>query len=701
MSLSEAQLRGMARLTFEQPYTMQQLADLIKSSYREVYDFFRTRRSREYFNVVKKPWVEVLENASPKLSKGKRSHYKKWVRDPNVWVRLAPKGFDLITARANLKPKDNAEIAPKNRQQARRQERQTKKSVFQKLNYPQQVLDALAAGELDPTDLPARGHPGSGKYRDLVPDRKERSEVDKLFRDFWPEEQANFKPPLPSPVKFGIPDIQKAPDLPAGWTAEKPRYVETVPTAHGGAFGADGLPEEGEPLDLPYSYDLMLEQFNQDMYKKFEPFKLGKCGPERREAVLTMIRAHIKNFGYTVNSLEENGKRKFIPNNQELFEFAVEKFQDYLFRTTGERLVLLPKDDPWAPPVLLPNANRFNNEDKRAESRIRFENIFNDASRKYKNAIMLTLTSGQWHDNIFDDVKKFQENWNKLITRLRKEAKDKRIQELIKKNPEFLRIKLQKTLSEMPGGGSLSGYEFSSDLLTPHTEKSLTSFLEAVESFQVRTRTARRHEGLQGPEESDAEYFKRIKSQQRAHNVKASELRKAAREYIKIDNSLKMPYLCVREFQRNGNVHYHVIIFGIRYLKHNDEISQIWQQYGQGKITKINKIRWSDTHGYTWDGRAPDDSSGRQPMEYLKKYLLKGQYANKNPEAALLYWVFNSRFYTYSSSLLSDEHKPRPYISKGIYEFAGVLGDDEICVTNTGDYVIFDDGGPPLSAAAG
>ncbi|MDD3089806.1 MAG: hypothetical protein PHT95_07665, partial [Candidatus Omnitrophica bacterium] len=163
MSLSDVQVRQIARLTFEQPYTMQQLAKHIKSTYREVYDFFRTIKGREAFNIAKRPWVEVLENADPKLSQGKRSTYKKWVRDCNVWIRLAPAGFYLITARAKVKLGDVGPQEAPNRQQQRRQERQTEKEVFRKLNYPQLVLDALAAGDLEPSDLPARGHPGSSK----------------------------------------------------------------------------------------------------------------------------------------------------------------------------------------------------------------------------------------------------------------------------------------------------------------------------------------------------------------------------------------------------------------------------------------------------------------------------------------------------------------------------------------------------------
>lgn len=624
----------MAKLTFEKPYTIPQLANLIHSSYREVYDFFRTKRSRELFTVAR-PWVEVLEEADPKLSKGKRTHYKKWVQNPDVLVRLCAKGFDLITARANLKPEICTGSEPENRQQERRQRRQSEKQLFRKLNYPQLVLNALAAGELDPSDLPTSCSPGSAKYLALVPDKEDRILQEELSREEIVDPE-------------NISENGNGTPLPSGWTLASmmQNYSETDTLAHGGAFGAEGIPDEGEPLDLPYSMDRMFDLFNQDMYKKLDPYKLGKCSPERYAAAMKLIKANIKNFGYTIDLKDENGKRKFIPHNSELFEECVELFQDYLERTSGESLVLMPKKDPWGVPILKPNANRFNNEEKRIEARIRFENIFNDASRKYKSAVMLTLTSGQWHRNIFEDTKMFQENFNKLITRLRKEAKDKRLNELVKRNPEFLKVRLYKNLVNIPEE--------------------------------------------EGREESDYTRFNRVRNEQKIHNGTASVFRKAAFDYAKADNNLKLPYLCVREFQRNGNVHYHVVIFGMNWLKHNNEISRIWQEYGQGKITKINKIRWNEERGYIWE-KAPEDAKGRQPLEYLKKYLLKGQYAEKNPEASLLYWVFNSRFFTYSSSLLSDEHRPRPYISKGLYEFFGVCcneywmdnGDSLICVVDS------------------
>lgn len=86
--------------------------------------------------------------------------------------------------------------------------------------------------------------------------------------------------------------------------------------------------------------------------------------------------------------------------------------------------------------------------------------------------------------------------------------------------------------------------------------------------------------------------------------------------------------------------------------------------------SKINAIRFDSQRGFIWGfGGAPEDAEGRQPMEYLKKYLLKGQYS---AVAGSMYWLNASKFYTYSQFLLSDENRSKPVISKGLYEFAGI-----------------------------
>jgi hypothetical protein len=640
MSLSELQIKKMMRLTFEKPYSFSQLSRLINASYREVYDFFRTKKAKELF-VFGKPWLEILDTCDLKLSKNKKQFYNKWVQNSEVLVRLSHTGFDLMTARAKVQPAFLSGRAPQNQHQARATRAKKEKLIFRRLNYPQHILLALNAGQLEPSDLPCSKHPGSGKYFLLLENHNRGNDKTGIRGGGSEGEEEPFNL-IPGPAVSCVPgavdpdrDFNPAvscvpglPGLPPGWLLsdmmESFREEEEQKN-----FDAFNFPEE-ELIDLPYSQDRAIELYSRFCYRKFDPFKFGKCSDERFKAITKLLRANVKNFGFTIDAKNDKGERIFIPNNEEIKEECVELFEEYMNRSSNELLVLMPKNPFSGEPIIKPNANRFNNEEKRTEARIRFENIFNDAGKTYKNAIMLTLTSGQWHNNIFEDVRAFQANFHKLITRLRKEAKDKRIKNLIKKNPGFLKTKIYKNLIEIPEE-KRKGSEFSA--------------------------------------------FHQSRKEQKIHNKMYSEFRNAASDYTKSDNSLKLPYLCVREFQQNGNIHYHIIIFGISWLKNNDEIEKIWKEYGQGTITKTNKIKFNEERGYIWErDSAPKDSKGRQPLEYLKKYLLKGQYGDKYPETSFLYWVFNSRFFTFSSSLLSDEHKPRPYISKNQYEFWGTCG---------------------------
>lgn len=326
-----------------------------------------------------------------------------------------------------------------------------------------------------------------------------------------------------------------------------------------------------------------------DAGKDTVPF-LGRCGPERFAAVMEILKKHIQNFGYTIpdpKNASDKKKRIFVPRNEESLELILENFDNYIDRTSEETLILMPKNDVFGDCLALPNENRFNSSRKKAETRIRYENLFSDAGATYKGAVLLTLTTKQsWHENVFAANKDFQQNWNKLITRLRKEKKDNRLHELTKRN-----------------------------LKNPFFSK---------------------------PE---------------------------AREYIKGDKSLKLPYICVREFQKNGNVHYHALIFGQPFLKDIQEIKKIWVDYCQGEQVDIQAVRFDPERGYVWMHDAPRDAAGRQPLEYLKKYLLKGQYT----ESGAMYWLNASRFFTYSPQILREDHRPVKIPSLGYYYFAGVV----------------------------
>lgn len=151
----------------------------------------------------------------------------------------------------------------------------------------------------------------------------------------------------------------------------------------------------------------------------------------------------------------------------------------------------------------------------------------------------------------------------------------------------------------------------------------------------------------------------------------------------------RLPYIAVYEFtpprdgdgnpKRSGLLHCHMILFGRRWLMKSSEISRIWDSCGQGIIVKPMALRNDPQHGWLWTRAKPADSRGRDPQQYLKKYLVK---ALNDREGFDLYWAFNKRFFTYSRRLYDPE---TPYRSKsGIsWIFLGSFPWDSIPPTET------------------
>jgi len=170
----------------------------------------------------------------------------------------------------------------------------------------------------------------------------------------------------------------------------------------------------------------------------------------------------------------------------------------------------------------------------------------------------------------------------------------------------------------------------------------------------------------------------------------------------------QMPYINVREFQQNGRLHMHIVLFGINLPQNivdskkkiytNDLVQDAWIRYGQGSVTDTRPLRWSDDKQMLWwDGRSnkpADCKSGESPFEYLKKYLRKVLSGNDkdiedfedynsivdflddgvdvdtdfeeniivalhHSKSTFQYWVNSCRFYTKSQSLVSDEFAKR------------------------------------------
>ncbi|MDR2944495.1 MAG: hypothetical protein LBU81_05355 [Methanosarcinales archaeon] len=168
--------------------------------------------------------------------------------------------------------------------------------------------------------------------------------------------------------------------------------------------------------------------------------------------------------------------------------------------------------------------------------------------------------------------------------------------------------------------------------------------------------------------------------------------------------SKQMPYINVREFQQNGRLHMHLVLFGIsleqnivdhkKKIYTNDLVQDAWIRYGQGSVTDTRPLDWADDkQGLWWAGRSnkPSDcKSGESPFQYLKKYLRKVLSGNDNDleldeyvqaadflddgssdfdpwgctntasaihhaKSLFQYWVNKCRFYTKSQTLVSKD----------------------------------------------
>ena len=173
----------------------------------------------------------------------------------------------------------------------------------------------------------------------------------------------------------------------------------------------------------------------------------------------------------------------------------------------------------------------------------------------------------------------------------------------------------------------------------------------------------------------------------------------------------RIPYIRVVEFQKNGLIHTHVLLFGIEWDTPWQEFAKTWgEKYGQGFMNKAYKVV-NDGGVWKWDNASeqPADTKGRDPADYLMKYLKKAQHLpqvtcphcglvqyaaggsvceqckTKIPPAydgRFLYWVCGKRFFTASTELKTFdadeevaewEERQRKKIYGPDYEFLGVV----------------------------
>ena len=175
---------------------------------------------------------------------------------------------------------------------------------------------------------------------------------------------------------------------------------------------------------------------------------------------------------------------------------------------------------------------------------------------------------------------------------------------------------------------------------------------------------------------------KRLKSEYEKLKIKCKKekLKKEVRKkYISRLKKLKklvkkLEYINVVEFQRNGIIHFHIVIFGIDWLIPQKELSKIWEKYGMGKIVHIYRLKFSDNEGdFIFYKNKPKNTKTNSITDYLTKYLKKAFY---DKSELSLFWLTNKRFFTYSRSLLKKEEKVKPKVKLSRWEFIGVFDTD-------------------------
>jgi len=139
--------------------------------------------------------------------------------------------------------------------------------------------------------------------------------------------------------------------------------------------------------------------------------------------------------------------------------------------------------------------------------------------------------------------------------------------------------------------------------------------------------------------------------------------------YLKRKFKQKISYINVFEFQRNGLIHLHLVLFGFKWLLPQKVLSKIWQKYGMGKIVYIYKLV-NDGVGFCWAKNRPQKAKENYIDDYLSKYLKKSFYEIKE---LALFWLTNKRFFTYSRDLKDDNEEEENIRVKKGYEFLGVF----------------------------
>ncbi|HIH73955.1 MAG TPA: replication endonuclease [Methanosarcina sp.] len=126
-----------------------------------------------------------------------------------------------------------------------------------------------------------------------------------------------------------------------------------------------------------------------------------------------------------------------------------------------------------------------------------------------------------------------------------------------------------------------------------------------------------------------------------------------------------LTYIKVNEFQKNGRLHFHLVIFGINWVMPIHLLKKVWVSYGGGKVMNICAITRTK-EGWTWARKPPKEAGVQAPAGFLSDYLEKSM----SPRSGALYWAFNIQFWSASRDI---KQSPEKHETKGFWARVSVV----------------------------
>jgi hypothetical protein len=311
----------------------------------------------------------------------------------------------------------------------------------------------------------------------------------------------------------------------------------------------------------------------------------------------------------------------------------------------------------------------------------RYHRIWQKASEGFNTGVMLTLTSyppseapkhqhrtSLWHVDRF-----YSPAWNAYMSKLTKRNRATRRDELL----DLKRMQVQKIreVRKKPercwrcnGTGKLKG-------IGKEKIRTCPSCAGRGHNMRIALTREERKDALL-PMSKDYlcdQYLEKI----RETEPDREELTEDEIQEASAPANFRPKYMQVYEFQKNGLLHGHVVIFGKSYLGYWEDIALDWMATGQGERIHVYGIQ-KEGDRWVWQKAQPQDARNRQPVDYLGKYLGKGVRVKAGHG---MYWSINKRFFTNSRSLNTDRELPDATEKvESSYQFIGTTRNDEVPV---------------------